>query len=93
MRLYRDPDQPGRLAFDTELYQRIGKETDRRKLVHQHVVPIRSGYAWPAKAGQVVRIVAVEGPQVCDLNLWNLHNPRERFWASPAQSRPQASGG
>jgi uncharacterized protein YcgI (DUF1989 family) len=82
MRLYRDPDQPGRLAFDTELYQRIGQETDKRKLVHQHVVPIRSGYAWPAKAGQVVRIVAVEGPQVCDLNLWNLHNPRERFWAS-----------
>ena len=82
MRLYRDPDQPGRLAFDTARYLRIGKETDRRRLVHEHVVPIRSGYAWPVKAGQVTRIVTVEGPQVCDLNLWNLHNPRERFWAS-----------
>ena len=82
MRLYRDPEQPGRLAFDTELYLRIGRETERRTRVHQHVVPIRSGYAWPVLAGQVVRIVAVEGPQVCDLNLWNLANPRERFWAS-----------
>ena len=22
------------------------------------------------------------GPQVGDLNIWNLHNPRERFWAA-----------
>jgi uncharacterized protein len=82
VRLYRDPDRPGRLAFDTELYLRIGRETDRRKLVHEHVVPKRSGYAWPVRAGQVVRLVTVEGPQVCDLNLWNRHNPSERFWAS-----------
>ncbi len=45
-------------------------------------MPIRNGYAWPVKAGSVARIVTVEGPQVCDLNLWNLNNPRERFWAA-----------
>jgi uncharacterized protein len=82
VRLYRDPDRSGRLAFDTELYLRIGHEPDRRTVVHQHEVPVRSGYAWPMRAGQLARIVAIEGPQVCDLNLWNLHNPRERFWAS-----------
>jgi uncharacterized protein len=82
VRLYRDPDNPGRLAFDEDLYRRIGAQTERRRLVHQHVVPIRSGYAWPVRAGQVTRLVAVEGPQVCDLNLWNLDNPRERFWAA-----------
>jgi uncharacterized protein len=82
VRLYRDPDKPGRLAFDTELYIRIGRESGRRTLVHQHLVPACSGYAWPVRSGQVVRIVAVEGPQVCDLNLWSLPNPRERFWAS-----------
>jgi len=82
VRLYRDPDNPGRLAFDEDLYRRIGARTDRRRLVHQHVVPIRSGYAWTLRAGQVARLVAVEGPQVCDLNLWNLGNPRERFWAA-----------
>ena len=82
MRLYRDPDRPGRLAFDTNLYLRIGRETTRRASVHRHVVPIRTGYAWPVRAGQVVRLVTIEGPQVCDLNLWSLDNPRERFWAS-----------
>jgi uncharacterized protein YcgI (DUF1989 family) len=82
VRLYRDPDNPGRLAFDEDLYRRIGAQTERRRLLHQHVVPIRSGYAWPLQAGQVTRLVAVEGPQVCDLNLWSLGNPRERFWAA-----------
>jgi len=24
----------------------------------------------------------IEGPQVADFNCWNLHNPRERFWAA-----------
>jgi uncharacterized protein YcgI (DUF1989 family) len=82
VRLYRDPDKPGRLAFDEEMYRRVAARTEARRLVHQHVVPVRSGYAWPVRAGQVTRLVAVEGPQVCDLNLWNLGNPRERFWAS-----------
>ena len=82
MRLYRDPDNPGRLAFDEDFYRRIATETGRRRQVLEHVVPVRSGYAWPLRAGQVARLVAVEGPQVCDLNLWNLDNPRERFWAA-----------
>ncbi len=82
MNLYRDPDRAGRLAFDTARYERIGTELDGRRRVHEHIVPIRSGYAWTMRAGQVARIVAVEGPQVCDLNLWNQHNPRERFWAA-----------
>jgi uncharacterized protein len=82
VRLYRDPERPGRLDFDRELYRRIATDTGQRRKAHEHVVPPRSGYAWPVRAGSVVRIVAVEGPQVGDLNLWNLHNPRERFWAA-----------
>ena len=82
MRLYRDPEVPGRLDFDRGFYRRIAEAVDGRRRVHDHIVPIRSGYAWPVKAGSVVRIVAVEGPQVCDLNLWHRDNPRERFWAA-----------
>jgi uncharacterized protein YcgI (DUF1989 family) len=82
MRLYRDPERPGRLAIDTIYYNRIAEREDDRSRVLQHVVPIRSGWAWEVRAGQVCRIVAVEGAQVCDLNFWNLHNPRERFWAA-----------
>src|SRR6266571_7269574 len=82
MRLYRNPDEPGRLDIDRGFYERVAQATDRRRQVREHIVPIRTGYAWPVKAGSVVRIVTVEGPQVCDLNLWNLNNPRERFWAA-----------
>ena len=76
------PSEPGALAVDREFYRRIATETDGRALTHEHVVPIRSGYAWTVKAGQVCRIAAVAGPQVVDFNCWNLHNPRERFWAA-----------
>jgi uncharacterized protein YcgI (DUF1989 family) len=70
------------LDFDRSFYQRIAESGDARRLVDRVHVPIRSGAAWEVKAGQVFRIVTVEGPQVGDLNIWNRHNPRERFWAS-----------
>ncbi|MCA9879658.1 MAG: urea carboxylase-associated family protein, partial [Thermomicrobiales bacterium] len=76
------PSEPGALAIDRELYRRLATETAGRTLVHEHVVPIRSGYAWTVQAGQICRVVAVAGPQVVDFNCWNRHNPRERFWAA-----------
>jgi uncharacterized protein YcgI (DUF1989 family) len=76
------PAEPSAIAVDTAFYERIAAQTDDRVLTHGHIVPIRSGYAWPVRAGQVCRIVAVAGPQVVDFNAWNLHNPRERFWAA-----------
>jgi uncharacterized protein len=53
-----------------------------RRLVHSFILPIRSGRAWTVPAGSVCRILTPEGPQVGDLNIWNAHNPRERFWAA-----------
>jgi hypothetical protein len=70
------------LTVDTVLYGRLGREVSRRMRLAQLVVPIRNGKAWPVPAGHICRIVALEGPQVGDLNLWNLHNARERFWAA-----------
>jgi uncharacterized protein YcgI (DUF1989 family) len=70
------------LVVDRELYGRLAEQIDSRSLVEEFVIPIRSGRAWTMRAGQLCRIVAIDGPQVGDLNLWNLHNPRERFWAS-----------
>ena len=43
---------------------------------------MRSGRAFTAPAGSVVRFSIVEGPQVLDLNLWSADDPRERFWAA-----------
>jgi uncharacterized protein YcgI (DUF1989 family) len=70
------------LEIDRSFYDRLARETTGRRLVDRFVVPIRSGRAWPVRAGQLCRIVIVEGPQVADFNCWNLHDPRERFWAA-----------
>ena len=75
--------KPGSLIdVDREFYGRLGRETESRSLVDRFVVPLRSGRAWPVLAGQICRIVVVEGAQVADFNAWNLNNPRERFWAA-----------
>jgi uncharacterized protein len=70
------------LDVDKSFYQRIAEESGGRALVETITIPIRSGKAWTVPAGHVFRIVAVEGPQVGDFNVWNRHNPRERLWAS-----------
>jgi uncharacterized protein YcgI (DUF1989 family) len=77
-----DDENAAALDVDRAFYGRLAAETGGRQLVEQFVVPIRSGRAWPVRAGQLCRIVAVEGPQVVDFNAWNLHNPREHFWAA-----------
>jgi uncharacterized protein YcgI (DUF1989 family) len=68
------------LHTDRKLYTSIASAP--RALIHSHTIPIRSGYAWPVRAGQICRLTSPEGPQVGDLNIWNLCNPRERFWAA-----------
>lgn len=68
------------LTVDANLYSSIQQAP--RVLVDEFTLPIRSGRAWRAPAGSIVRISTPEGPQVGDLNIWNAHNPRERFWAS-----------
>ncbi|NMR19271.1 DUF1989 domain-containing protein [Cellulomonas fimi] len=69
------------LEVDHVLYGAIAHEGGRT-LVEKFEIPVRSGRAWEVPAGHVCRIVTVEGPQVGDLNIWNRHNPRERFWAA-----------
>jgi hypothetical protein len=69
------------LHANRAFYTRIA-ETTARELIGDFVVPIRSGRAWRVPAGHVCRISTPEGPQVGDLNIWNIQNPKERFWAS-----------
>ncbi|HVA89883.1 MAG TPA: urea carboxylase-associated family protein, partial [Chloroflexota bacterium] len=70
------------LDADPAVYGPIASATAGRTLLHSEVIPVRSGRAWMAPAGSVVRFSIIEGPQVLDLNLWSRHDPRERFWAS-----------
>jgi uncharacterized protein YcgI (DUF1989 family) len=70
------------LAVDRAFYGRVAAEETARTRVETIPVPIRTGRAWTVPAGHVFRIVAPEGPQVGDLNIWHRHNPRERLWAA-----------
>ncbi len=81
-RVLYEPKPGSPLDVDRARYTRLAHELDQRQLVERFVIPIRSGRAWEVRAGQIVRIVTVDGPQVGDFNVWNLHNPRERFWAA-----------
>jgi uncharacterized protein YcgI (DUF1989 family) len=69
------------LSVDKDFYRRVA-EAGGRRLVETFTIPIRTGRAWKVPAGHVFRIVTLEGPQVGDLNIWSLNNPRERLWAS-----------
>src|SRR5213595_3386668 len=70
------------LSVDRAFYGAVAARRAERSLIASHTVPIRSGFAWEVPAGHVFRIVAIEGPQVADFNMWNRHNPRERMWVS-----------
>ena len=81
-RVIYQPKPGSPIEVDRAFYGRLASHTDRRTLMDKFVVPIRSGKAWPLRAGQLCRVIVVEGPQVADFNAWSLHNPRERFWAA-----------
>jgi len=68
------------LHADHGFYNNIASSP--RKLEQAFLIPPRSGKAWTVPAGSIVRFSTPEGPQVGDLNIWNLVNPRERFWAA-----------
>jgi len=78
----------GALDVDRAFYAKLAEGP--REELESFVIPIRSGRAWTVPAGSLCRIVAVEGAQVGDLNIWNRHNPRERMWASRTRQLQRA---
>jgi uncharacterized protein YcgI (DUF1989 family) len=70
------------LRPDPELIRRLAADQQSRQTISNVVVPVRTGHAFTVRAGQIVRISSVDGPQVVDLNLWSQADPREHFWAS-----------
>ena len=72
------------LCVNKTFYDGIAKTAGKgeRKLIEKFVIPIRSAKAWKVPKRCVCRIIAVEGPQVGDLDIWNFNNPREHMWAA-----------
>ena len=63
------------LQVDKPFYDRIRTQQDKRTLIEQFEVPIRTGRAWHVTAGHVFRVTTPVGPQVGDFNVWNAHDP------------------
>jgi len=78
------------LDVDKEFYAKLADAPRESNLLEEFILPIRSGRAWKVHAGDICRISTPEGPQVGDLNLFNLHNPREHMWASRTRQLQRA---
>ncbi|TDL91464.1 urea carboxylase-associated family protein [Meridianimarinicoccus aquatilis] len=50
------------------------------------LVQPRDAACFSVKAGQIFRIVSVDGPQVGDLNLWNANDLTERFYSGKTRA-------
>ncbi|GGD40438.1 urea carboxylase-associated family protein [Aureimonas glaciei] len=68
---------------DLSSYQALRHDLD---LIETIVVPPRDAAAWKVPAAHFCRIVCSEGPQVGDLNLFNLHNLDERFYSGKTRA-------
>ncbi|MEQ9694259.1 DUF1989 domain-containing protein [Shimia sp. SDUM112013] len=54
--------------------------------VDEVLVPARDARCFHAPKGHFFRISSVDGPQVGDLNLWNAHDLRERFYSGKTRA-------
>ena len=63
-----------------------------RKIVERVKIPRCEGQAVEVLAGQVVRIIATEGPQVADTAFLALDNPREGYHAGQSVALNMLAG-
>ncbi|MGV6811801.1 MAG: urea carboxylase-associated family protein [Brevirhabdus sp.] len=65
------------------LYQAARGEAAK---VAEVIVPPRDARCFEVPAGHFFRISSIDGPQVGDLNLWNLHDLSERFYSGKSRA-------
>ena len=64
--------------FDANFYHTVRQNMQKIDTIR---VEPRDANTFEVPAGHLFRIVSAEGPQVGDLNLWNLHDLNERFFS------------
>jgi len=57
------------------------------KLLLQHIIPPKLGFALVVAKAQTLRIIDLEGKQVVDMALFNAANPREKLSTSYSRTR------
>ncbi|KAI5956968.1 hypothetical protein KGF54_000587 [Candida jiufengensis] len=74
------PSKGSKVYANKDLYKSIHESS--KTLVSKHRCEKRNGLAVKIPAKSIIRLTTPEGPQVCDLNIWNQHDKRERLWIS-----------
>ena len=54
--------------------------------IEEFVIPKKSARAFELRKSQILRIIAIDGPQVADLNAFNFHNLKEHFSSGRSRS-------
>jgi uncharacterized protein len=74
----RDPSrQQPRYQLDKQFYESLRAAKTKFKLLDRSSVLPLSGGGFIVKKGQTFRLIELEGPQIADVGVWNLHNPKE----------------
>ena len=66
-------------ALDPAFYDGVRNAKPDYALVERSVIPPNNGKGFKVKKGQLFRIIQETGPQVVDVALWNIHDPKEIF--------------
>ena len=56
------------------------------QVIDDFIIPKKGARAFELLTGHVLRIIAIDGPQVADLNAFNLHNLKEHFSSGRTRS-------
>ncbi|XP_012254270.2 uncharacterized protein C11D3.03c isoform X2 [Athalia rosae] len=74
-------DKPEAVLIDRTAYDKARHDALLGDIVESLIVHKRSARIWKVLKGDLCRITVIQGSQVGDVNLWNLHNPKERFYS------------
>ncbi|MEL6466135.1 MAG: DUF1989 domain-containing protein [Pseudomonadota bacterium] len=66
--------------------QAYARARDGMAKISEVIAAPRDAATFEVPAGHIFRISSVEGPQVGDLNLWNLHDLSERFYSGKTRA-------
>ena len=69
--------------YDCDFYNSLKKDM---QFIKKIIIPPRSANTIEVPAGCIFRILSVEGPQVGDLNLWNMNNLDEKFYSGKTRA-------
>ncbi len=69
--------------YDTTFYDSARSDLEK---INEVLIQPRDARTFNVPAGHLFRIVSIDGPQVGDLNLWNVHDITEHFYSGKTRA-------